>query len=84
MRKIEITLNSELPVLQSTLYTAIGYLSMWSITSENKNLVRIYSDGAGVDLIAHYYFLDSEGKAAHTYTIGAIYNKETQKYSFHS
>jgi len=78
-REIRIRTNRSATVMtrQSTKI-AIGYLSSWAIDSYNE--VLICDDFAEDSFIAHYDNTKTGGK----YTIGAIYHKETDTYSFHS
>jgi hypothetical protein len=55
----------------------IGYLSLWSISYPT---VDIYLDPKTAEFTAQY----SSPEKVTTYVIGAVFNKETGKYGFHS
>jgi len=75
MRTISVYLDNDHAIRS---IDAITYLTHWAWDSYD--MVSIYADGAKGDLIANY--MNSETKRK--YTIGAIYNKQTGKFSFHS
>jgi hypothetical protein len=56
---------------------ALGYLTSWALDAYDE--VNIFPDGLH-DLIAVYTRTGTESK----YVIGAIFDKQTGKYSFHS
>ena len=78
-RTVELKINNFYEVQEDVgaeaLSNAIFYLSTWYTTY---NRVIIYSEG-GKNLIATY-FVDDNWR----YTIGAIYDRATRTYSYHS
>lgn len=72
MRTIEINVD-EVKITNSDYHRAIGRLA----TFGNYDVVKIYNDGKGEDLIATYY---KEG--AQRFVIGAIFREG--QYEFHS
>lgn len=69
--------DSESPVPVQSLFDAIGYLSTWGAASYDK--VVIWADGPA-SMVAHY----TSSSHTRTYTIGAIWNADTQRFGFHS
>lgn len=62
-------------------WKAIGYLSTFAPTLYTRLTIRTY--GKNGDLEAYYVKPDLKGPGRR-YVIGAIWNKEEGKYSFHS
>jgi len=75
-RTIELSVDLERLPDTKEAFMAIGYLSTWGIVFYNK--VHIYE--AGDDMMAHYEAEGTDKK----YTIGAVWDKNERKYSFHS
>lgn len=80
MREVHIQLESENGVPTRAMSDAIGYLSTWAITMYDQ--VNIYPEKlvSNPDMIA--VFTQSEGNGK--YVIGAIFDQDTNRYSFHS
>jgi hypothetical protein len=60
-------------------YKAIGYLSSWSLGSDNYPEVALYACGDG-ELYAHYIRPDNTVG----YVLGAVWHPDERRYSFHS
>jgi hypothetical protein len=74
-----VTIHIENDFIQnSSKVNAIGCLASWAMPSFDK--VDIYRDGREQDMIAHYLNTTTN----RGYTIGAIYDKSDNSYSFHS
>ena len=82
MRTIRLSIDQEtLAALEAkvgrkNLYTAIGYLSTWGMNYPEAVIVM---DGKK-DLLG--YYKDEVGETK--YTIGAVWNDDTDAYGFHS
>lgn len=60
-------------------YKAIGYLSSWSLGSDNYPEVALYACSDG-ELYAHYIKPDNTVG----YVLGAVFHPDERRYSFHS
>lgn len=80
MREIEIHVDS-ISNYPPGIGEAIGYLSTWGFDSHK--VVKIYPDSSVGEygLCAVY---SDKGSNVVKYAIGAVYNKEAQRYTFHS
>lgn len=76
----------EMPnVNRQALFTAIGYLSTWCMNTYNH--VNIYTDrSCGPGSIVGWFYNENEEKirGPNQYVMGAVYNTETETYSYHS
>ena len=60
---------------------AIGYLSVWGFSYP---FVDIYLNAEEAEFTAYYFNRAFEQGDAPAYIIGAVFNKQSKKYGFHS
>jgi hypothetical protein len=92
MRQVNLNFDqAELEEVSKTLYAngcdnnaveiAIGYLSTWGFSYP---FVDIYINVRDTEFTACYRKESSEQREQPAYVIGAVFNKQSKKYGFHS
>ena len=61
------------------LFDALGYLTQWNFTFSH-----VYISIRGDDELVACYYTSKDTRERPGYVIGAIFNEDTKKFSFHS
>lgn len=72
------TINIHLESIKPHFHLALAYFSTWAYTAFDT--VDIYEGGYDGDIVAYF----ASSKDSSSYTIGAIWDERTQKFSYHS
>lgn len=87
MRNVTITNDSLIDIEATTMnpkevWAAVGYLSSWSLNSYDQvAITATNSKSWGVELVAMYTDTTTPGR---NYVIGAVWNPDSGRFSYHS